>query len=110
MKIINLTPHTLNIYDSANDLVETVPPSGMVARANVTRTLVEKRGHIEMYASVFFGAKALGAPEPDGVYVVSALYLSALRAAGLDDTGVYVPGEAVRDEAGRVIGCVGLSR
>ena len=110
MKIINLTPHALNIYDSAGDLVESVPPSGMVARADVRRTLTEKRGPVELYESVYFGAKALGAPEPDSVYVVSALYLSALRAEGLDDTGVYVPGEAVRDEAGRVIGCVGLSR
>ena len=110
MKIINLTPHALNIYDSAGDCVETVPPSGMVARADVRRTLSEKRGHIELYQSVYSGARELGTPEPDSVYVVSALYLSALRADGLDDTGVYVPGEALRDEAGRVIGCVGQSR
>lgn len=110
MKIINLTPHALSIYDSAGDLVETVPPSGMVARAEVSRRLVEKRGHVELYESVFFGAKPLGVPEPDSVFVVSSLYLSALRADGLDASGVYVPGEAVRDEAGRVIGCVGLSR
>ena len=110
MKIVNLTPHELNIYDSALELVETVPPSGMVARAEVSRRLAQKVGHLELYESFYFGAKVLGAPAPGTIYVVSSLYLAALRADGLDDTGVYVPGEAVRNGAGRQIGCVGLSR
>ena len=104
VKIINMTPHALNIYDSARELVETVEPSGMVARVDMQRTLVEKRGHIELYKSIYKDATVLGAPPPDSVYVVSSLYLSALRADGLNDEDVYVPGEAVRDDSGRVVG------
>ena len=110
MKIINLTPHALNIYDSAKELVETVEPSGMVARAETARHLVEKVGHIELYETVFTGARELGEPEPGSVFVVSSIYLQALRARGLSSNGVYVPGEAIRDDAGRVVGCIGLSR
>jgi hypothetical protein len=110
LKIVNLTPHALNIYDSAGDLVETVEPSGLVARASVSRHLESKAGHIELYESFFSGAAELGEPESNSVYVVSSLYLQALRAEGKSTAGVYVPGEAVRNEAGQVVGCVGLSR
>jgi hypothetical protein len=110
LKIVNLTPHALNIYDSAGDLVEIVEPSGVVARASTYRSLEGKRGAIELYCTSYANPAVVGTPEPGEAYVVSSIYLQCLRAHGGDDTGIYVPGEAVRDEAGRVIGCVGLSR
>jgi len=110
MKIINLTPHALNIYDSAGDLVETVKPSGVVARASMTRYLEKKVGAIELYCTYFGEPSVIGAPEPGSIYVVSGLYLQCVRTQGKSDAGLYTPGEAVRDEAGRVIGCVGLTR
>jgi hypothetical protein len=72
--------------------------------------MLAKVGAIELYLSTYFGATELGEPEPSSVYVVSSLYLQALRAEGKSDVGVYVPGEAVRNAAGQVVGCVGLSR
>lgn len=109
MSIINLTPHTVSIY-SGGALVAVVEPSGQVARAASTRELVATRDGIEFYRTAYGQPSPLPEAEPDDVFVVSSLYLAALRAAGLDDARVHVPGEAVRDEAGRVVGCVGLSR
>ena len=110
LKIINLTPNTLRICDSAGDLVETVEPSGVVAHASVTRIKAGKVGHIELYETIYTLPSVIGQPEQDEVYVVSDIYLESVRAYGADDTGLYTPGETVRDESGRVIGCVGLSR
>lgn len=108
-KIINLTPHALNIYDSAGDLVQTVEPSGVVARASVTRYPESKEGAIEIYRTHYGEPSTIGAPELGSIYVVSSIYLQSLRAYGRDDAGIVVPGEAVRDDAGRQIGCIGLS-
>ena len=110
LKIINLTPNTLRICDSAGDLVETVEPSGVVAHASVTRIKAGKVGAIELYETIYSLPSVIGQPAPGEVYVVSGIYLQSVRAHGLDDTGLCVPGEAVRDTDGKQIGCVGLSR
>ena len=110
MNIINLTPHALNIFTSDKSPVATVAPSGQVARAASTRTLTGVRNGIEFFETVFGAPSPLPDAEPDDIFVVSSLYLAGLRAAGLDDPRVHVPGEAVRDESGRVVGCVGPSR
>ena len=52
-----------------------MPPSGMVARADVRRTLTEKRGHVELYESVYSGAKAGdNVREGYGAYDVTSRY------------------------------------
>ena len=109
MNIINLTPHTLNIH-SAGALVAVVEPAGQVARCASTRTLTGVREGIEFFETVFGAPSPLPDAEPDDIFVVSSLYLAGLRAAGLDDPRVHVPGEAVRDADGKVVGCQGLSR
>jgi len=110
LKIINLTPNTLRIYDRAGDLVETVYPSGVVARAAVTRIPAGKVGAIELYETIYSLPSVIGQPAPGEVYVVSSIYLQSVRAYGKDDTGLYVPGEELVTDTGHVIGCVGLSR
>jgi len=109
MKIINMTPHTLNVRQ-ADGSFRNVAPSGDIARCAVTRTVTEVRDGIEMFVSVFGAPSPLPDSQKDTVFVVSSLYLSGLRAHGQDRPDVYVPGEAVRDGAGQVVGCHGLSR
>ena len=113
LKIINLTPNTLRICDSAGDLVETVEPSGVVAHASVTRIKAGKVGAIELYETIYSLPSVIGQPAPGEVYVVSSIYLQSVRAYGADDTGLYTPGDLARDKLGNTIGlfsCVGLSR
>ena len=110
MKIINLTPHVLNIFSSDKSRVATVAPSGEVARCASTRALTSVRDGIEFFETAFGAPSPLPEPEFDTIFVVSSLFLAGLRAAGLDRDDVYVPGEAVRDADGKVVGCQGLSR
>ena len=107
-KIINLTPHTLTFMDGANNVVLTVPSSG-IARAAQTRVHVR---HVDVdgvslpVCRSSYGAVE-GLPEmQDGViYVVSALTAQACP----DRPDVYITDDAVRDDAGRIIGCRGIA-
>ena len=110
MNIINLTPHALTIYRSTNDpdpLI--VPSSGTVARCKVERKPYPAFGSdlIPYFETVFGEVENLPPTDGQNNFVVSAIVLNALGGTRGD---VFCPGEAIRDEAGRVIGCIGLSR
>lgn len=109
MKIVNLTPHALNFIGADGEAVLTVPSSG-VARAKQFRFDV---GSIEAGGAVlpvihttYWEVEGLPEPEPGMIYVVSALTAQAAPKRA----DVYVTDEAVRDGAGRVIGCRGLTQ
>jgi len=114
MRIINLTPHSLNLRgtDATSPLMAsvqiTVPPSGTVARLAVSRKNcgeVVADGGIRLAVSrATFGEIAeLPVPEVGTVFVVSALVAEAAKRVD-----VFSPGELVRDETGNVIGANGL--
>ena len=109
MTLINLTPHVVNLVTS--DGTVTIPPNGTVARCAVTREVI---GQVEIEAygatipltSTRFGAvEGLPEPVPGTLFIVSAL---VAQAAKRDD--LVIPDDAVRDEAGRIIGCRALAR
>lgn len=109
MAIINLTPHALTIRQRDGSFV-TVPPSGTIARvAEERQTVLSPYGLGDFEVSVAQYGKLEGLPErQEGVfYVVSAICLNALPPRRYLD--VFAPGPAIRDEAGRIIGCDGLS-
>jgi len=136
MDFINLTPHALNIHTTEG--VFTLAPSGTVARVatvntaaapvDITRTAAhgECGGCGEALTSSGEGCRCeeidtpwsiptvktsygevTGLPEPvEGViYVVSGMVASA---SPRED--VMSPGDLVRDENGRIVGCWGLRR
>lgn len=102
-KIINLTPHAVNLFLSDNTTV-TFESQG-VARAEQT---VVDAGSIDGYRLVrtSFGAP-VDLPDPqDGVYyLVSAILVSAARQSGRTVADLLLPAETVRDDQGRIIGC-----
>ena len=85
---INKTPHALNIYDlEGTDVLVTVPSSGMVRDPSKLEGLPE---------------------EQEGtVIVVSDITYQAAKPLGRKD--LVKAGPAVRDDAGRIIGCRGLA-
>lgn len=107
MEIINLTPHALNIV--VGDHTVTIPPSGVVARVDVTRTVAETLTvdgvEVPVNATTYGAVVGLPDPEPDTMYVVSALVAQAAKRPD-----VLVPDDLVRDEEGRVIGARALAR
>ena len=114
MQIINLTPHTLNIFNEEG--VETIVPiSGMIARIETETKFINEIDGIPFYETIVTGKPILldkdgnCLPFPDvtldSIYVVSGLFRSHF-----DRIDLWQPGRLLRDEAGNIIGSLGLSR
>ena len=118
MKLVNLTPHVLNIVCKHTTLA--VQPSGKIARlvekvletlpAVVVTTGWGEANYHEIPVIVKAMEQIIDLPQPeDGVvYVASALV--AKEAVNAGRTDVLCPGMLVRDDKGVVSGCNGLVR
>ena len=110
MNIVNLTPHALNLMPGGPDgPTVTIPPSGQVARCAVDRVQVDTVTvdgiTIPVNQTRFGAVSGLPNPQPDTIYVVSAIVAQAAP----DRADVYIVDDAVRDEQGRVIGARALA-
>lgn len=103
MNIINLTPHAINIIDG--DTTTTIDPSGTVARVSVK---VVATNNPILYKQQYGDVQDLPAPQDDTIYIVSALVLARVP----HRTDVYAPltAQAIRNDAGQIIGVPGLVR
>ena len=106
MKLVNLTPHVLKIYNEYEELVATIPPSGDIARVSVTRAQDGRVGNIPLFRTTYGTVEGLPGAEPDTLYIVSGM----VRAAVPHRSDVWQPGELLRDANGRPVGAIGLSR
>jgi len=107
MKIVNLTPHSLNILVDGKDIV--VQPSGTIARAATVRKQMGSISidgvDVPINKTVFGDISGLPDPAPDTIYVVSMLVAQAVP--NRDD--VYIVDDIVRDDQGRIIGAKALA-
>jgi hypothetical protein len=114
MKLVNLTPHTINVVASDGTTILAIEPSGDVARVS---SHTETTGFVTVWdgdgavlipvtATVFGDVQGLPDPQSDVAFVVSSLV--AQRVPDRDD--VFIPSDSVRDNAGRIIGCRSLGR
>jgi len=99
MNIVNLTPHAINETITG----QTFAPSGEVARVATTSEYQGDFEGISTYRTTY--GEIVGLPEAQFgvVYIVSGMVL-----AQTDRQDVFAPGELVRDENGKPIGCKGL--
>jgi len=108
-KLVNLTPHVINVAVIDGDgAMMTVPPSGDVARVASQAT---DAGHVKvdgeaisLSRTAFGDVQGLPAPEAGTIYVVSAL----VRGAVPHRRDVASPGDLIRGADGQPIGCRGL--
>lgn len=112
-KLTNCTPHDI-VIDTDTTLV-TIPPSGRVARVAMTTSKVASvaidgddgsRADVPIMVSVAGDVYDVPDPTPDTYYIVSRLVLDSLP----DRDDLVVPTGMVRDDAGNILGCTGLSR
>ena len=105
-KLINTTPHEINIYNDDDKLVVSLPKSADPIRCETAR--VEKTGEsfgFSLYVTEL-GDVLNPPPANDGnTYIVSGMVRQKLQQDNL-----WQPGKAKRDNDGRVIGCYGLSQ
>ncbi len=110
MRIVNLTPHALNLMPAGpTGPVVTIPPSGQVARCAVNRVQVDTVTvdgiTVPVNQTRFGEVSDLPDPRPDTIYVVSALVAQAVP----ERQDVFIVDDAVRDEQGRIIGARALA-
>lgn len=95
-KIINLTPHEINIVGEQNI---TIQPSGQIARvAEKIGTIGDVNG-IPIIHKTFGSVEGLPEPQPETVFIVSLLVAQATHR-----TDILAIGETVRNEKGQVVG------
>lgn len=110
MRIVNLTPHTINLMPAGpTGPVVTVPPSGQVARCATSRVQVDavtaEGVTIPVNRTQFGEVTGLPEPQPNTIYIVSALVAQAVP----ERQDVFIVDDAVRDEQGRIVGARALA-
>jgi len=98
MRIVNLTPHAIHIVGGG-----TLHSEG-VARVDSQSVSVGSADGVPLVRVTFGEVIGLPAPEAGLLFVVSGM----VRAALPGRVDIASPGELVRDETGRVVGCAAL--
>lgn len=110
MKLINLTPHSINFVTAEGTPLVTVEPSGLLARvtAHTVTTGSVSVGDVTLpvTGTTYGEVESLPAPEEGTIYIVSSLVASRCP----DRADVFIPNESVRDDKGRIVGCKSLGR
>ena len=114
--LVNLTPHAV-LYDGGcvdgdgrRDQEALLPPDGRVARVGIESRQEKplQYGAIGIPIRSTVPGKVEGLPPPANgtIYVVSGMVLAAIPD---DRRDVVAPGELVRDDQGRPVGCLGFT-
>jgi hypothetical protein len=108
MKIVNLTPHDVNIFRSMEDIAPmmSISPSGIVARVSTVSELYGEIDGIPIFSSSFGDIVDMPKQESGTIYIASAILLEHKSMKNRMD--VFAPGELKRNEKGQPIGCIGL--
>lgn len=106
VKIINLTPHIINIFDGHRHLRDIPVSDRPIPRCHQESTIAGYIDGITITCQDFAGAvENVPYPEEGVYYVVSRLVAEALP----QRTDFLVPGPLVRDANGQPCGCQGLA-
>jgi hypothetical protein len=115
VRIINLTPHQLNIYDlSGETMILSIPPpeSTPIPRVSTTSKIVGTINidgiEVPIRKVTYGDIENLPEEREDTIYIVSTLVTLALREKGIERRDLLSPDtntdSVVRDKEGRVLG------
>lgn len=103
MKILNYTPHTVNIILESGEIYNFLSVGN--ARCVQTTVQVGEINNIPITSTEFGEVEGLPQEQKGIYYIVSRLILQALP----QRRDLLVPNEVVRDEKGKIIGCKSLA-
>lgn len=103
--LINKTPHRLNIYRPFHPVLILEPDGDPIRLEEFHSNLGTIEGLDVTLKAVRHGRAKLPPLENDVFYIVSAMVARAYP----DRRDFLIPGPAVRDEEGNIIGCDGLA-
>jgi len=106
IELVNLTPHTITVFDNNGNKILEVKPSGTVARVETETEVVGEVNGIPIVKTKFKEVGNIPEPKPDTMYIVSTL---VLQAVGNDRPDLIAPDTAspesvIRDGNGRILG------
>ena len=99
-KLVNLTPHSINVLDKNNQEIMAIPSTG-IARCTVVKENIGSVNNIPINASKFGEVEGLPEAQQDTIYIVSLLVAQAVA----NRKDILIVDDTVRDEQGRIIGC-----
>ena len=102
-KIINLTPHVVNVGTLA--FKPEPKPARVESVVTEIGSVTTEEGIVHIVETHYGLVEHLPPKTPDVFYIVSRLVKDRLQ----DRDDVLVPGELNRDESGRITGCKNLS-
>lgn len=108
MKLINLTPHTVNICNEAGEIIKSYPSEGQ-ARVSVENLPAGEIDGVPVVRTVYGEPDALPESQDNVFYIVSMVYAQQRphrRDLIMPNTA---PGQVVRDSAGQIIGVKSFS-
>ncbi len=121
-KIINLTPHPIQLLDGSNCnfdikcrsyrvdgdviVIKTFAPEGICPRCSQKEQLVDNIDGIDIFRMEFGKVDNLPQEQEDTYYIVSALVAQACP----DRKDFLIPAHMVRNAEGRILGCLAFSR
>ena len=107
--LLNLTPHSLNIFNESGDEIFFAPPAARPARVIAERSvtvLQAGEANIPLHSVVNFGLRDLPS-QRDNVFPVVSRAVAEVAHWRED---LLTPWSLLRDITGQVIGCRGLYR
>lgn len=103
-KIVNLTPHCVNIVAEDGTISAAFPSEGIARATQVAEYAGELNG-IELVSMKFGATEGLPAPADGTYYVVSVITANAAKAEGRPTDDLVITADPVRDADGRILGC-----
>lgn len=100
MKVINLTPHDVNICDENGRITKTYRASGMVARADNNYEIIDDVNGVPLLTRAGNNVIDLPRPKEGVMYIVSNIILDYCH----DRKDLIAPAWQVKYD-GRVVGC-----
>lgn len=106
MKLINLTPHAVNVIDDSGEEIACFPKClSPLPRLKQETVLLSEQDGIRITETQFGEIENLPEPKEGIRLIVSRLVIAACP----DRNDLVVPNEVVRDNEGRIIGCKSFS-
>lgn len=113
-KLVNLTPHDINILDGNNNIILVIKPSGLVTRCSILTEQVQSLEVIDgkkiisvpIITTRVDRVNNLPDPEEGTLFIVSALVAQSVK----DRDDILTSENTLRDYTGKVIGCQSLTR
>lgn len=103
-RVINMTPHPINILGADDKEITTIHPCGQLIRLQAKTVGAGSVDGIALTKTVFGEPEGLPEATEGTFFVVSQL----VRNACPNRKDLLVPAEVVRDKAGRIVGCRSL--